>query len=1665
MMTDLQQLLADFREQTLTERDKGTSFEKLMIQYFKTEPLYKQLYASVLTYSDWVDQFGDEFGVANKKDTGIDLVAMTPDKQFHAIQCKNYSPDHTVSKKDIDSFFTASGKSYFSQRIIVATTDKWTDNAHQSLENQNPPVSKIDLHHLEHSVIDWSQYREDTRPTLKRQKELYPHQETALSRVVKGLGTADRGKLIMACGTGKTFTSLKIAEAMAGKGKRVLFLVPSLSLLGQTLTEWTQESSVPLTSFAVCSDSAVGKRAKDDDRIITGVSDLQYPATTNASSLQKQMAKHHSDDAMTVVFSTYHSIAVLNEAQKTGEHPIPDFDLIICDEAHRTTGATFEGEEESAFVRVHDNDYIGGLKRLYMTATPRIYGEDAKATENVELCSMDDESLYGKELHVINFSKAVSEKLLVDYKVIVLAVEEQHINRRLQSLLRDEDNSLKVDDAAKIIGCWKALSKQGLYDASSKLSEPMKRAVAFCQVIEKEYKGRKHKVSSKLISEMFGAVVKQYQEAEIEEFRKKHPRKQLDPSLTMKCEAEHVDGGMNASEKEGKLEWLKETTEENTCRILSNVRCLSEGVDVPALDAVLFLTPRSSQVDVVQSVGRVMRRAKDKELGYVILPVVIPAGVEPDEALNNNETYKVVWQVLNALRSHDDRFDAMINKLEFNGSIPSKMEVVAVSDKVAPKAKKKTTTQRKARKARGGSAIGGRTDEVQHQSEMTFEVGQIERALYATIVKKCGNRHHWEDWANDVAKIARTHIDRITAILEDKSNTEEIAAFEAFAAELRDDLNNSISDSEIIEMLAQHLITKPVFDALFEKYSFAKHNPMSLAMQDVLDKLHEHHLDKERSTLNSFYESVKMRAEGINSAEGKQRIVVELYDKFFRNAFPRMTERLGIVYTPIEAVDFIIHSVEHVLKTELDSSLADPNVHILDPFTGTGTFITRLLQSGIIPQERLSEKYKNEIHANEIVLLAYYIAAINIEATYHGILTNNITGENDDADQSFYQPFEGICLTDTFQMTEKPDLVDELLEENSARRKRQQNLDIRVIIGNPPYSIGQSNQNDNNQNVDYPNLDRRIMDTYASLSSATLSKGLYDSYIRAIRWASDKIKERGVIGFITNAGFIESGSADGLRKCLVNEFSNLYIFHLRGNQRTSGERSRKEGGKIFGSGSRAPIAISVLVKNPGSKYHGKIHYHDIGDYLTREQKLEIIAEFGSIEGIDKQVGWQLIEPDSFGDWLNQRDPFFDTYIVMGDKRGSEPKIFDNFSLGVATNRDAWAYNSSVSQLTENMSRMIEFYNGEVQRFNESHSNLNLSQRDKQSALEGFINTDPTHISWTRGLKKELAKGSTFGFERQHLTHSMYRPFSKRWLYFDRTFNEMVLQMPKIFPVAGAENVVIMMTAKGAKSFSVSISAVVPDLNSMEAGAQCFPLYLYDVFENQEYDDLLRENTVERLQRRDAITDDALNHIQAVYPNSPITKEDIFYYIYGLLHSEDYRDSYADNLTKQLPRIPRVKKYEDFAAFSQAGRDLAQLHLNYESVDLYTKAELAGGAAGLKVNPEGIAGGDPSDFYVTKMKFTTKGDKSKVTYNGKITIAGIPEEAFDYVVNGKPALEWVMERQAVTTDKKSGIVNDANDWAIETMNNPKYPLELFLRVITVSLETQKIVRNLPKLELM
>jgi predicted helicase len=1036
------------------------------------------------------------------------------------------------------------------------------------------------------------------------------------------------------------------------------------------------------------------------------------------------------------------------------------------------------------------------------------------------------------------------------------------------------------------------------------------------------------------------------------------------------------------------------------------------------------------------------------------------------------------------------------------------MEVIAVTDKVEKKQRK--TLADKKPKARGQFSIGepkpktwGKAD----QTTFEFEIGEIEQAIYAKLVQKVGNRTHWEDWANDIAKIARTHIDRIRGILGLPPETEgdnsgvqpdpanaAMTAFIAFAKELRDDLNDSISDGEIVEMLAQHLITKPVFDALFDKYSFASRNPISKAMQGVLDALQEHHLEKEADTLQAFYDSVKLRAEGIDNAAGKQKIVVELYDKFFRNAFPRMTERLGIVYTPVEVVDFIIHSVAHILKTEFSQTLGSQGVHIIDPFTGTGTFIARLLQSGLIKPEELAHKYRHEIHANEIVLLAYYIAAINIEETFHGLLSRSPNspspgtpgegrgegplspsplspspgtlgvgrGEGLSAQPAEYIPFEGICLTDTFQLYESGQRqIAGTFPENTARVKRQKASPIRVVIANPPYSANQGDTNNNNQNLKYRALDARIGETYAARSTATNKNSIYDSYVRAIRWASDRIDDKGVIGFVTNGYFIDGNAMDGLRACLCDEFSSLYVFNLRGNQRTSGEVSRQEGGKVFGSGSRNSVAITLLVKNPSKTGPCTLCYHDIGDYLSREEKLASIKRFASVAGIEKVEKWTTLQPNDDHDWINQRDPAFEKFMPIGDKSSDDAEtVFSLYSRGLETSRDAWCYNFSVDKLAKNIGQMISFYNTQVEGF--AKVAVGKAKSDLAALAKEFIETDQKKIAWSSSLLDDMQRGRKATFRRSAITTSSYRAFCKLNAYYNDEVIHRMGQMASMYPI-GLRNITICTTSAGNRGdFSAFIASDLPDLNYSGAASVCqaFPLYLYERADESGKLPFDTSEIIDGYRRRDAITDAILKKFQDTY-GPDVRKEDIFYYVYGILHSPEYRRRFAADLKKMLPRIPLTTETDGFWAFSGAGRKLAEWHLNYETVEPWPVEE----------HSQALAF-DPDEHYqVRKMTFARptpeqkaaglKWDKTRIIYNADVTLSGIPLEAYEYVVNGKPAIEWVMERYQVTRDKASGIVNDPNDWRREH-HQPRYIIDLLKRVVRVSIETMQIVNALPAL---
>ncbi|MBD5215731.1 MAG: DEAD/DEAH box helicase [Bacteroidales bacterium] len=1663
-------ILNIFRTESLTQYQKGMQFERLMRSWLLSDPRYSML-TKVWLWEEFPSK--SDFG---GKDTGIDLVARTDSGDYWAIQCKCYKEDATIDKPAVDSFLATSSRTFkdvdtlqttsFARRVWISTTNHWGINAEEAIQNQNPRVNRVSLVDLQNSPVDWQLLLDGLKgkDAMLPGKQPREHQLRAMSAAHEYFATHDRGKLIMACGTGKTYTALKIAEEMLPDKGLVLFLVPSISLLGQTLNAWCADATKTIKGICICSDAKASRKIKKDfDDTQDSTVDLAVPATTNPKSIAKQLKAYRSHDGLTVVFSTYQSIEAIKAAQdetlKETCGSYGKFDLIVCDEAHRTTGVKLSDRDESNFTKIHDADYIKGNKRLYMTATPRLYGSSAKikaSEKDAILCSMDDEKLYGDEFFRVNFSYAVDKGLLTDYKVLVLTVNEDDLPEEVLKDIKDPNNTeLNFDDTSKLIGVINGLSK--IIRGDNRVTwdnDPgvMQRAIAFCSSI-----GNAASPGTSVNTSMvLPKICEKYRES-IDPKEREHVVEVL---------ARHIDGSMNSQERNAQLAWLAEDNiAENECRVLTNVRCLSEGIDVPALDAVLFLSSRNSQVDVVQSVGRVMRNFRkgqpgEKKYGYIIIPIVVPSDVKPEDALDNNVYFSTVWNILNALRSHDDHFNAEVQKIALNKNKASKVVVGAPG--IGHNALSDGLDTHDAQQLENA--------EVARQLELRF--GEMQLGIYAKLVEKCGDRLYWENWSKKVGLIARKFIERITKLV---SNVPSLKSeFNTFVKGLQDNLNPSVDAGQAIEMLAQHLISQPVFDALFKEYDFVNNNAISSSMHRMIGLLEdEGGFAKDTADLEEFYDSVRANVGNIDNLEGKQTVIKNLYEKFFKGAFPLTVEKLGIVYTPVECVDFIIHSVNDILKREFNSALSDENVHILDPFTGTGTFITRLLQSGLIKPEDMERKYLHEIHCNEIVLLAYYIADVNIEAVYHDLMK---------PDQ--YVNYDGICLTDTFQLAESKQatLSQEFFRENSEGVLRQKKAPIRVIIGNPPYSVGQKSGNDNAQNLSYPVLDKRIASTYAEHSTATLKTSLYDSYIKAFRWASDRIADNpdgGIVAFISNGSWLDGNAQDGFRACLETEFTDIYVLNLRGNARTTGELRRKEKDNVFGQGTRTTITITFLVKNPAKAgQKATIHYHDIGDYLTREQKLDLLKKFKSVHG--RSIEWQTIEPTDRHDWINQRDGVFDSLIPLGnkeDKNNKGQKIFNAVHTnGIKTQRDAWCYGFSSSSVEAQMSRMITNYNLERERVNALIHESDFEIKEKILAnVASVLSDDETYISWTRALRNDIIKNKEGLFSSENIVTALYRPFTKERVYADSQFNELLGIKSKAFPFNNVENLVITACGVGSsKDFSCIISDTIPDIQLMFNG-QCFPLYWYEeIKEHGQRCFDFGEDFSDRYIRRDGITDWILKEVRKRFGSAKaITKEHIFYYIYGILHSPQYRERFAADLKKSLPRIPIVDNVEDFMAFYKAGKALADLHLNYEQVPASPDVTaIIADAVYKEPSADAPFGYTQYDhFAVDKMTFRKVRneagklvpDKSSIIYNGNITIENIPAKAYEYIVNGKSAIEWVMERYAITQDSKSLIINNPNDWSKEH-HNPTYIFDLLLSVINLSVQTVDIVDALPKLEL-
>ncbi|MBQ9486310.1 MAG: DEAD/DEAH box helicase, partial [Selenomonadaceae bacterium] len=1458
-------LLQNYREvYALTEREKGARFERLMKNFLRTYSIYRGKFSDVWLWKDF--PYRHELGGT---DLGIDLVAKTVDGEFYAVQCKFYADTSTIDKSAVDSFIANSARNFhvdgvekiFSARIWISTTEKYTSNAKKMFKNQSPPVQMINLATLRRAQVNWTLLDNGFfDEPAKIYRELRDYQIDAVNAAYEHFQNNSRGQLIMACGTGKTFTSLKITEKIFPHGK-ILFLVPSISLLSQTLNEWAAFSEKPINAVCVCSDETVTQNYEDE---ITDVN-LPLPAMTDANQIADAL-KNLRGDNLTVIFSTYQSIDKVAAVQEILNFK---FDLIICDEAHRTTG--FSDKADKLFTKVHDDEdiradkkVIHADKRMYMTATPRFFKTDVQKGDDeksLTVWSMNDESIFGKEFYRISFSKAVDLKILSDYKVFVYTVNETFLTPKLREAIHDKTSPLTMDETLKLIGVIIALSKYMDKNSSDLIKDDenqfMHSAVSFCQTIQhaEDVSNIFPLVQEKFLADMpeddrnsFVQVKADYVFAGR---RKKDKKKSAD-----KRDDEHLS--MSADERNEKLQRLKSVSHDsNICRILNNVRCLSEGVDVPALDAVIFLSPRKSKVEIIQAVGRVMRKAKGKKFGYIIIPVIVPIDKEPEIFLANSKDFSVVYDVLNSLRAHDDAMNVEIERIRNTG----KSEKIIIGGGVPPYNDK---------------------PEKDSQISLGFLLrwDDVKNKMYARIVENLGNKLYWIQWAEKVKTIVERHTRRIKEIIDLPGPAR--TAFIEFQCGLQKNLNPTVTESDIVDMLAQHMVTRPIFKALFDNDSFAKNNPVSIAMQKILAELDKDGMSKDYEIFSELYAQVQSQCQNMGDAKQRQEIIIRLYDSFFKMALPITAQKLGIVYTPVEVVDFILNSVNDVLQKNFNRTLSDKNVHILDPFTGTGTFITRLLQSGLIRKKILSYKYNHEIHANEMVLLAYYIAAVNIENVFN-------------AEGNDYSPFKGICFTDTFQTYEDDDntkgqmsftIFKDLLKKNSDRIQQQLDNKIEIIIGNPPYSVGQRSASDNAQNTSYDKLEIRIKDTYAAGTNANLKKALYDSYIKAFRWASDRIGESGVIGFVTNAGWLDGAAMDGLRKCFVKEFSEIYVFNLRGNQRTQGEMSRREGGKIFGSGSRAPIAITVLVKNPQHTGDAQIHYLDIGDYLSRDDKLARIKAVRSVLSDE----FTIITPNAKGDWINQRGDEFENYLPLGDKDKTVKTFFDINSLGIITARDAWCYNFSRSALEKNIQLTIDYYNTHTQ-----------------------FDVDTTKITWTYCTVQNKLRKREYKFNAAQIIESFYRPFCRTNFYYDKWLNERVYQMPKLFPTGNEENLVICVSGiGGSKNFSVMIFDKITCLDTIEKG-QCFPLYWY---EPPKEINLFEEDNYER---RDGVTDFILQQAQSMY-GKRVTKEDIFYYVYGFLHLPSYREKFSAELKKSLPRIFLIDDTQKFWQLVKAGRE-------------------------------------------------------------------------------------------------------------------------------------------------
>jgi predicted helicase len=1452
-------------------------------------------------WQEWASQRGLPL-----QDTGIDLVA-EKDGEVFAVQCKNW--DRVVPWRELGTFVgSLSLKDLnFKGGFLVATSI--TKEVEKEIERLGKIIIFVSADDL-NEYLDQAKALLEGKPLIKEKKQLRPYQEQAIQSVLEGFKFHDRGKLIMPPGTGKTLVALRIAESF-GEGKLILFLCPSIALLDQSIKVWLKDSELPVHAYAVVSDRGVGR---DDE--LNSRSLLSFPATTSAEELLS--AFRLEEDKLNVIFATYQSLDVIKEAQRRG---LPEFDLIICDEAHRTAGVS--KREETNFKLVHSNENIKGKKRLYMTATPKVFDvgrEDRERIEEenlVKIFDMNDEAIFGSTFYEYSFRRAIEEGYLSPYRIVVMTVDKKEVQEKLYQYLMSQDR-LSVDDTTKLVGLGKLIRGEVHNEDGTPLNLSIKRGIVFVNRVR----------TSEQIAQSFPTVFREY-------FGTQSP-----------ADIQHIDGNMSVFEKRGRINWLREGGQRS--HILTNAKVLTEGIDVPALDFVAFFDPKESVVDIIQALGRVVRKAQNKEFGLVFIPLVVSTDKGTIDEQIERTSYKTLWQVLNAVASLDSAFQSQIR-------------VILIED-------------------------GNRTREIDPNREpmIVLDRGNTQTSLFEPIRKYLSAKIvrsfrlgsiFLRDWAQETAKTAKDLKDHVQIALEKDLSFRQ--KFEELRRALTTLLNESISDQDAINLIVQYILTKPIFDAVFEYKS---------PVDKILDSIFEyfkHFLQNNIRELDKFYEQVQAKASGLRNEEERQEFLRHLYTNFFSVAFKETTDEVGIAYTPVPLVSFIVKFVNYLTQKHFGKSLDDEGVVLLEPFAGMGTFISIAIEN-MDPQKLEEKRKRKEIWANEILLLPYMAMVKNIESTIA-----RKTGK--------HLPFETALWTDSFSLMEKlyekqaPKLPMIIPEKFKELIDAQLKAKVNVIISNPPWRAWRENENVGRQNVRYRNLRMRIEQTYAKYAKqlgTTLVNSLYDTYIQALRMASDRIEE-GVIGFVLNNGWLKGLAGRGVRKALSEEFAEVYVYDLRGDIRA---KSKKEGENVF------PIqtgnCLLFLVKRKDKKVPAKIYYKAVKDYAKKEEKF---AELREWEDKPDQIPWQEITPNKSHDWIDQGEEEFENFVKL------DGVIFNTSSSALKTNRDAYAYNFSRDELKKHIGRLIDTFNEHLERvWNGEITPDNVEEK---------IERDQRKIKWDGTLRNWLFRlTERQRFKDERAFPAFYRPFVPMQVYFDRVFNNSIYRLPSIFPTPDANNWAIVVSGVGkGRVFDAFITTKIVDISFHTTSVVLFPLYIYTEVKT------LYGTT---LQKQYNIPDQALKLFRSALNDPNITKEDIFFYVFSVLSTPSYVERFRNNLSKELPRVPILNSFWEI---SKLGRELAGLQLDYQryvwAVVMKEEKKELPEYSNLTITAEENA----LDEYVERVMLDKV--RREILINGKVKVQGIPGFALECKVGNYPPIEWVSKYLVREEDKDTGIVWD------------------------------------------